>query len=132
MRRNFQLTWLICCSALSVFPRISLAEEQLVDPVATRKVLTALLAVSNSAIPNGSTCRGDYGQTGQAKIKDMLAMQLGYLYEGDNRIKGNCTQDACAIVINHAAGEDVSSARIQFGMRNGKVDLATLHCVMTP
>jgi uncharacterized protein YecT (DUF1311 family) len=108
------------------------AAERSTDPIATRKALAVLLASSNAAIPNTSTCRGDYGQSGQPTIKDMLAMQLAYLYAGKNTIEGKCASGACSIIIRHAAGEDVASATIKFGIRKGRMNLATLRCTITP
>jgi hypothetical protein len=108
------------------------AEEHSADPIATRKALAALLASSNAAIPNMSTCGGNYGESGQPTIKDMLAMQLAYLYAGDNTIEGKCASNSCLITIRHAAGEDVSSVTIEFGVQKGRANPATLRCVITP
>jgi hypothetical protein len=101
-------------------------------PVATSKALNALLAVSNDVIPQSSSCHGDYGQEGAATVKDLLAMQLAYLYSGKNTIKGDCTATQCNLSIAHAAGEDMSSAVIKFKLARGKAKTSTLSCVMTP
>jgi hypothetical protein len=102
------------------------------DPVATSKALNALLAASNNAIPESSTCYGSYGQEGAATVKDLVAMQLAYLYSGKNTIKGHCTATQCTLSIAHAAGDDVSSAVIKFKLVRGKANAATLRCVITP
>ena len=132
MKVHFQATLRVLLGVLCLLPQISSATDQSVDPIETRKALALLLASSNAVIPDGSTCRGDYGQSGQPTIKDMLAMQLAYLYAGENRIEGKCTEGSCSITIRHSAGEDVSSALIQFGIRKGRANPATLRCVMTP
>lgn len=132
MKTFFQATRPVLVAALCLLPHISAATGHAADPNETRKALALLLASSNAPIPDGSTCRGDYGQSGQATIKDMLAMQLAYLYAGENRIEGKCTDGSCSISIRHSAGEDVSSALIQFGIRKGRANPATLRCVMTP
>ena len=103
------------------------------DPVATQKALSALLAAANDTIPRASSCHGDFGQTGKAKIKDLLAMRMAYLYAGTNVIEGNCSKAAqCTVTINHAAGEDVASAAISFTVSGGKARSSSLQCVITP
>lgn len=109
-----------------------LAADQPADPIATREALVALLASSDAVIPKTSSCQGDYGQRGRVRVKHLLAMQLAYLYAGENVIVGHCAASSCKVTINHAAGEDVSSAIIEFRLKGGKADSATLHCVMTP
>jgi len=105
------------------------------DPAQTQTVLNALLASSNDLIPPESSCSGQYGQEGPAKIKDLLSTQLAYLYQGKNKITGKCTgknKDQCLLSITHSSGEDVASAQIKFILKNDKVDLSTLSCVITP
>jgi hypothetical protein len=62
-------------------------------------------------------------------------MQLAYLYRGKNVIKGRCRgagNARCSLTISHAFGEDVSSALISFDVKNGKAQVETLSCVLTP
>lgn len=102
------------------------------DPVATQKALSALLAAANDAIPRASSCHGDFGQTGQARVKDLLAMRMAYLYAGTNVVEGSCQKGQCTVSINHAAGEDVASAAISFSVSGGKARASSLQCVITP
>lgn len=102
------------------------------DPEATTRALRRLLAIADAPIPKTSTCFGDYLQAGPAKVADLLAVELAYLYSGENVIKGGCEQNRCAISITHSAGEDVSSAEIRFSLRRGKAQASSLQCVITP
>ena len=108
------------------------AKSAPVDPIASSKALGALLAASNTLIPESSSCQGNYGQSGKAAVKDLLAIQLAYLYSGKNAIQGNCTSKRCTVTITHASGEDVSSAIIMFDLAHGKASIPTLQCVITP
>jgi len=110
----------------------SFADDGETDPVATSKALRALLAASNTKIPQSSYCQGNYGQPGNATVKDLLAMELAYLYAGNNSIRGDCKSNHCTVTIAHASGEDVSSAVITFEMAQGKAKIQTLQCVITP
>lgn len=123
---------LVFGSVMCLSSNDSSAADRSADPVATREALSVLLSSSNTAIPKASTCMGDYGQSGQPKIGDMLAMRLAYLYAGENIVEGRCASGFCSIVIRHAAGEDVAFTTIEFGIRKGNVDPATLRCVFTP
>ena len=102
------------------------------DPVATQKALSALLAASNDLIPRSSSCHGDFGQPGKAKVKDLVAMRLAYLYTGSNVIEGSCTPKECSLSITHAAGEDVAAATITFALSGSKARASSLQCVITP
>lgn len=102
------------------------------DPAATGEAVQLLLSMANEVIPRQSTCFGDYGQVGRARVRHLLATQLAYLYAGDNAINGGCRKDACEVIIAHVRGEDVSSAAVSFALRHGKPSLASLHCVITP
>lgn len=105
------------------------------DPARTRPALTFLLGASNEPIPPKSSCHGDYGQSGPARVKDLLSMQLAYVYQGSSVIKGSCSEGAnprCELSITRAAGEDVSQAKIAFAVRQGKVLPRSLHCEITP
>lgn len=121
--------WLV--GSLSLLQSVAFAVEGS-DPVATRNALTMLFASSNATIPKSSNCIGDYGQKGPATVKDLLAMQMAFLYAGENTIGGGCAAASCSITIRHSAGEDLSSAIIEFAIRRGSLDPATLRCVMTP
>lgn len=123
----------ICLSMLSgVASNWSQAKAGTIDPLETKQALTHLFAASNEAIPESSSCHGDYGQEGKAQVKDLLAVQLAYLYSGKNTIRGNCDATRCSVTINHSAGEDVSSANVTFRLKRGKASISTLKCVMTP
>jgi hypothetical protein len=119
--------------ALSFLNAIQLhAENVKPDPVATTTALRPLLAISNAEIPKNSSCQGDYGQIGKAKVKDLLAIQLAYLYSGENVIQGKCADQTCVISITHASDENVSSATVKFNVAQGRAKIATLQCVTTP
>ena len=115
-----------------IFPYSGYAAQNEVDPKQTYMVLSALMSESNSIIPTNSSCVGNYGQKGKAAVKDMLSVQLAYLYSGVNKITGNCINDQCQLSIEHNAGEDVYFADIRFKLRNGKARISTLHCILTP
>ncbi|MFY3386245.1 hypothetical protein [Paracidovorax sp. MALMAid1276] len=102
------------------------------DPVSTQKALRALFAAANDSIPAASSCHGNFGPSGQAKVKDLLAMRMAYLYAGVNVIEGGCSITQCAVSIKHAAGEDVASAVISFNISAGKARASSLQCVITP
>ena len=126
------------------------AGERTVNPAETQKVLTLLLSASNELIPSpskseptvtgfewwGTSCEGDYGQEGPARLKDLLSMQLAGLYQGKNNIKGkirgNGNTKQCSLEITHAAGEVVYSFELRFLARRGKILMNTLRCVSTP
>lgn len=108
------------------------AEEAAADPVATRQALAALLASSNSRIPDTSTCQGNYGQDEKPMVKNLMAMQLAYLYSGINTIEGRCIADLCSITIKHVSGEELSSAIINFEVSKGKANAASMRCLITP
>ena len=117
--------------AAIAFSQITAARSA-IDPAATGKALSALLTISGENIPESSSCQGNYGQQGKATVRDLLAMQLAYLYTGKNIIQGHCTTKQCTVTITHAAGEDVSSAIIKFEVAQGKASVSTLECVITP
>ena len=104
-------------------------------PSDTEKVLNLLLAASNMAIPPQSSCQGDYGQKGESKVKDVLAMELAGFNRGKNTITGSCQDPgpkSCEILIRHEFGEDGYSAQIHFLVKKGAVDITTLTCIITP
>jgi len=103
-----------------------------IDPIETNAALSALFTITNEVIPESSSCQGNYGQQGKAKVSDLLAIQLAYLYKGKNIIQGNCTNNQCTVSITHSSGEDVSSAIIKFKLVRGKASVGTLECVITP
>ena len=109
------------------------ASDHEADPRATTQALTALLGAANDTIPaTASTCQGAHGQAGPLRVKDLLALRLGYLYAGQNIIVGSCTGGRCKLSITHAAGEDVASAVIHFRVRRGKAVASSLRCEITP
>lgn len=114
-----------------------MASEITVNPEETRIVLSILLSAANQPIPvSCASCPGHYGQQGRVKIKDILSLSLAYLYQGENKIigtihgTGNVRQ--CELTMTHINGEDVSSFRIMFSTREGKMLLNTLSCFNTP
>jgi hypothetical protein len=111
------------------------AEPGVPNPEQTRRALLPLLAAAKEPIPAKSSCKGDYGQQGKARLGDLLGMQLAYLYRGDNVVSGACDgsrEQRCSVSINRSFGEDVSSAKIEFIVRDGRLRLSSLSCVMTP
>lgn len=101
--------------------------------VNTQKALTFLLASSAEEIPAGSSCHGLFGQDGPPRIKDLMAMELSSLFRGNNSIVGNCDrEDSCSVKIAHAYGEAVSSADINFKVKDGRIRLDTLSCTLSP
>ncbi|MFC4161369.1 hypothetical protein [Chitinimonas lacunae] len=102
------------------------------DPDKSVEALRHLLAAANETVPAKSGCEGLYGQKGPAKVKDLLAMQLGYLYRGDNTVAGLCKADQCEVQIKHSAGESVASAQIRFRLGKGKLETRSLQCMITP
>jgi hypothetical protein len=124
--------WAASALIVAAVGPVQAKEGDPIDPAATAQALGALLAASNAVIPASSSCQGHYGQTGKATVKDLLAVQLAYLYSGNNVIQGNCQSRQCTVTITHAAGEDVSSATITFDKVRGKARISTLQCLMTP
>jgi hypothetical protein len=108
------------------------AEQAPPDPEAAAGALRKLLSMAELPIPSTSSCQADYGQKGRARVGDLVATRLGYLYDGTNRIEGACTAEACSVSITHAAGEDLASATIRFRLRHGSPQVASLQCVLTP
>jgi hypothetical protein len=104
------------------------------DSHATTEALRALFAMSNAVIPASSTCQAQYGQTGKATVKDLMAVQLAYMYPGGQYvIQGNCHAGQCAVAIyRRGREEDVSSAHIVFNTVRGKARISSLECVTTP
>lgn len=112
-----------------------LAGEPGANPDRTLPVLKALLQSSDQLIPAGSSCDGKYGNQGPTRVRDLLAMELAYLYRGKNVIKGECRGSGvrqCSLTISHTFGEDVSSAVLSFKLKDGKVQVETLSCILTP
>lgn len=105
-------------------------------PRDTKEAWDLLLAACNMTIPPQSSCRGEYGQTGAPKVRDLLAMELAYLNRGENTIVGSCKGSgakSCNLFIGHKYGEDQYAAEIHFTVSNkGEIDINTLTCIMTP
>lgn len=122
-------------TAALALPAVSKAGDDGVDPNQTKPALAFLLAASNDAIPAKSSCNGNYGQSGTATIKDLLSTQFAYMYQGKSVVKGKCQgqrEKKCSITINRDAGEDVSSATIDFTVQRGRLKPDSLSCVITP
>lgn len=131
MRARIRAAALLVFAASSILV-CGLANAAQPDPAATRQALDALLAASNRAIPADSSCSGDYGQSGSARLRDLLAIQLANLNRGANTVTGACQKHRCEVVITHASGEDVSSLTIRFALKGDALDSTSLQCVMTP
>jgi hypothetical protein len=105
---------------------------------ASGRAITALLASSEEVIPVESTCHGAFGGSGPAKVHDLLGMELATLSRGTNTMSGAChaegsaRSEACHVAITHQFGEEASSADIRFRALEGRADVSTLSCVLTP
>jgi hypothetical protein len=105
------------------------------DPDSTRQALVALFAAAAEPIIPGSSCAGDYLTGPQPTIGDLLAMQIAYLYKGDNVVDGACDgagELQCSVSVRHSAGESQASATIRFRARDGMAMPDTLDCIITP
>ena len=106
------------------------------DPRSAQSAWTALLGITDAALPHGTGCHGDYGQRGHARrprVKDLLASQLAYMSAGQNTLSGHCAANRCEVQLQRHNGEDVSSATLNFALlRDGRADPRSLRCVMTP
>jgi hypothetical protein len=113
----------ITAAFLVLSPPCSAAEKR-ADPEETRLALVPLFAASTEFVPLDSGCAGDYGQRRRrAQIGDLLSMQLAYFFHGNNLVTGKCTgaiEKRCSVTIYRSFGEDVSSARIDFLVRDGR------------
>lgn len=98
----------------------------------TRQTLLALLAVADAPLPPASSCYGHYGQTGAPKVRDLLALPLSQLYDGDNLIQGSCSAGLCALQIAHSVGTTAAATEIRFALGRGKAKVASLSCVVSP
>jgi hypothetical protein len=68
-------------------------------------------------------------------LKDLLLPQLSSLDAGENVVKGQCIgQDRkeCSMQIRHASGEEKSSFEIRFKTIQGKIQMESLYCNITP
>lgn len=106
------------------------------DPRSAQFAWTALLGITDAALPRDTGCQGDHGQPGHAgrpRVKDLLASQLAYMSAGQNTLSGHCTATRCEVQLQRRNGEDVSSATLNFKLlRDGRADPRSLRCVMTP
>jgi hypothetical protein len=102
----------------------------------TEVVLNLLLAASNVTIPPQSSCSGEYGQAGPAKLKDLLAAELAGFNRGKNTIVGSCPGKdprSCSVLIRHEYGEGGYAAEIRFNVSSkGVIDVNTLNCIISP
>ena len=104
------------------------------DPKSTQSALTLLFTEANAKIPPSSSCMGDYGQQGDVRIRDLLAMGLSFFIRGKNTIVGSCQgkrSKKCSLLIRHELVEGYA-AEINFTAKEGKVDVSSLTCVITP
>ena len=106
------------------------------DPRSAQSAWTALLGMTDAALPRDTGCHGDYGQRGHARrprVRDLLASQLAYMSAGQNTLSGHCAANRCEVQLQRRNGEDVSSAMLNFELlRDGRADPRSLRCVMTP
>jgi hypothetical protein len=106
------------------------------DPRSAQSAWTALLGITDAALPRGTGCHGDYGELGHGRrprVKDLLGSQLAYMSAGQNTLSGHCAANRCEVQLQRRNGEDVSSATLTFDLlRDGRADPRSLRCVMTP
>jgi hypothetical protein len=126
----YRFPMLILLTGVLSLPSVAVVSEP--DLSDTTKALNALLAISNERIPPSSSCFARYGQRGKPTVKDILATQFAVFYRGENIIEGNCKDSKCKVLITHSAGEDVSSATIEFRLKHQHADVRSLKCLMTP
>lgn len=131
LRRALLLTAALNTSVCTA-ANVAGANDPNLSPDATRVAVAALLAASNGFVPRASSCDGDYKQKGNARMKDLLAMQLGDLDTGSNRIRGRCESNRCEVSITHSDGDHVHSALIRFKLLRGQADIRSISCVITP
>jgi hypothetical protein len=118
--------------------RISLAAgfaasfSAVAGPADAIPALSAAMGAANQLIPRNSSCFGLYTATTRPKVRDLLASRLAFLHSGTNVVEGSCAKNHCTIEIRHAAGEDVSSLRIDFPVANEIAVASRMQCVMTP
>ena len=124
------LSVFICVLPLSAAQEGDLVSE--IDPLETEKALNALFRHGDQIIPESSSCYDRYADTETPTINNLLAMNLAYLYDGANAIRGACVENKCIIRITHAAGEDVFSTTIYFALKQGRMDATSLQCMITP
>ena len=113
----------------------AVSKKAMPNPDDTQKALTYLLTISDELIPPASSCKGSYGQAGQARVKDLLAMELSSLWGGKNSIVGKCREHGetlCSVTMSHDFGEAVSSAQISFNLKDGRARVDSLACVLSP
>jgi len=67
----------------------AVSKKAMPNPDDTQKALTYLLTISDELIPPASSWKGSYGQAGQARVKDLLAMELSSLWGGRTRSSAN-------------------------------------------
>jgi hypothetical protein len=97
--------------------------------------LRALITEGPQIVIAGSSCDGDYGQTGPATIAMVLSRELSSFGRGKNVLEGGCSKNetmTCALKIHHSYSEDVSSLDIHFEIRAGRVVPGSLQCLLTP
>ena len=97
--------------------------------------LQALITAGYQPVVAGSSCDGNYGQSGPATIAMVLTREFASFGRGKNVIEGACSTDGagvCKLNIHHSYGEDVSSLDIEFKLKDGKIAPESLRCALTP
>jgi hypothetical protein len=132
MKRSAGWITLLTIAALSALGQTAVQKTK-PNADETRRALGFLLAVSEQVIPSASSCNGSFGQAGHPRVKDLLAMELSSLAGGKNSIVGTCqAAKSCSVTISHELGEAVSSAEISFKLKDGRVQLESLSCLLSP
>ncbi len=132
MNATQRLSALICIGLLA-----GTASAKTPDPCSggCAVALRALITEGNQVVISGSSCDGDYGQTGPATIAMVLTRELSGFGRGRNVIAGECSGNetmACNLKIHHSYGEDVSSLDMHFEIKAGRVVPQSLRCLLTP
>jgi hypothetical protein len=128
-------SFLLSMVAASCISGQTASKKAMPNPDDTQKALTYLLTISDELIPPASSCHGSFGQKGQVRVKDLLAMELSSLWGGKNLIVGKCKgrgETSCSVTISHDLGEAVSSAQITFNLKDGRARVDSLACVLSP
>lgn len=104
------------------------------DTQQTELALKTFLLIADEFIPSESSCQGEFGQKGRAKIVDLLVSRMAGQLGGTNNMFGLCDKKTihqrCTLFISHASAEDAAAAQISIVIRNGKPDIKTLSCAL--
>lgn len=132
---NRFLATLLVCSFAAGSAAESVARKSAVRFEDTQRALRYLLAASEITIPRSSSCQGSFGYPPPPHIKDLVSMELASMSGGENGVRGKCTAKSgtqCSVSFSHSSGEDVSSAEIDFQVRNERLVPGSLYCVLSP